>query len=52
MWRHALGSPQVTRPASNELGADPGEALEWRQSYLNVEGQTGADTGKLIQPHP
>ena len=40
------GQPQVTRPTSRKLGADPpGEPLEWRQSYLNV-GLPGADRGR------
>ena len=36
--------PQVTHSTSRALGADPGEP---RQSYTNVPGQTGVDTGKL-----
>ena len=39
-WRHAPGaSPQVTHLTSRALGADLGEPLEWRQSYLIVPGE-------------
>ena len=34
------GQPQVTHSTSRALGADPGEPLEWRQSY------SGADRGR------
>ena len=38
------GHPQVTHSTSRALRADPGEP---RQSYSNVQGQTGVDPGKL-----
>ena len=35
--------------SKQSTGADPGEPLEWRQSYANVPGQTGVDPRKLIE---
>ena len=43
------GQPQVTWSTSGALGADPGDPLEWRQSYWNVPG---ADRGRPEEANP
>ena len=46
------GQPQVTHYTSRALGADPGEALEWRQSYSNVPGADQRRPSEADQTHP
>ena len=52
-WRHApRGQPRVTCCTSRALGADPGEPLEWRQSYSNKPGADQGRPGEANQSHP
>ena len=55
-WRHAPSRASSKWPvpqAGQALGADPGEPLEWRQSYAKVPGfdQGKLKTHRILEAH-
>ena len=47
-----LSQPHVTHSTSRALGDDPGEPLEWRQSYLNLPGADRGRPREANKMHP